>query len=401
MVAARAQATLGRIGRPVWRILLHSFIFGLALSIADILFNFYLVSLGYAADTAGLLSTVARGAGMLLGIPMGLLIDRLGSQRALLIGLVCYSVGWALILQAVALWALIGAQFVIGSAYLLVSTAITPLLASVTSDKERTTVFGLNAFATLIVGLLGSVVGGLLPTFAAGVIDAGAQSTAAYRLALTAVVGLGVIAMLPVLPRLPVVTDGRGEVRADGGAQLTIWALIRLALAGLLLGVGGGAFLPFQNLFFRTQFGFDDAAVGVALAWAALGMGMGALIGAPVTARLGLRRGAALLRVGAVPAMLLMLAPGIFPAVAGFFLRGLFVAASYPMNDALVMRATPHRQRGLAVSMMSLLWSGGWALASVTSGWVQLHFGFAPVIIFAAAAYLLSALAIFTLRVDG
>ena len=53
-VPARARLALARISLPVWRILLHSSLFGLASSVADLLFNFYLVSLGYGADTAGL-----------------------------------------------------------------------------------------------------------------------------------------------------------------------------------------------------------------------------------------------------------------------------------------------------------------------------------------------------------
>lgn len=391
---------LPRLSPPIWRILLHSLIFGLALSVADILFNFYLVSLGYASDTAGLLSTVGRGAGMLMGVPIGLLIDRLGARNAIIIGLIFYTGGWVLLLQATALPALIGAQFIVGAAYLLAGTAVVPLMTSVTEEAQRATVFGLNASATLIIGLLGSVVGGVLPGLMAGLVNVGPQSATAYRLALMSVVALGIAAMLPLLGRLPVAASEREALAsADAERRLPARTILRYALASILLGVAGGAILPFQNLFFRQTFNMEDAAVGVALAWAALGMGLGALIGAPVAARIGLKRGAALLRLGALPAMLLMLVPALLPAAAGFFLRGLFVAASYPMNDALVMRATPPRQRGVAMSAMSVLWSGGWAVSALLSGWAQLRFGFAPVIIGAAAAYGLSALAIITMQV--
>ncbi|NTU78713.1 MAG: MFS transporter [Chloroflexales bacterium] len=400
MAPIAARAGLTRLSPPVRRILAHSMLFGLALCIADLLFNFYLASLGYAADTAGLLSTVGRSAGMLLGIPIGLLIDRLGSQRSLVIGLVFFCASWLLMLQARELWALIGAQFLVGASYILAATAITPLLASVTSDEDRASVFGLNASATLIVGLLGSVVGGLLPTAAADMIGVGPQDTAAYRLALAVVIGLGMAAMLPVLGAFPAVEDGRRtgpSVALD--QRLPFRRLVRFALAGLLLGVGGGAILPFQNLFFRNVYGLSDASVGVVLALVSLGMGLGALIGAPVTRRTGLRRGAALLRLVAGVGVLLMLVPALAPAIVGFFLRGLFVAASFPMNDALVMRYTPPQQRGMATSLMSVLWSGGWAAAAVVSGVVQLRWGFAPIIVAVALSYALSALAIYTMPV--
>jgi MFS family permease len=400
MVAVRARVARGKVSPPVWRILLHSSVFGLALSVADLLFNFYLVSLGYTVSTAGLFSTIGRAAGMLMGIPLGMLIDRVGAQRSILIGLAAHSLGWALMLQCTSLWVMVPIQFMIGGAYILTSTAVTPLLAGVTSDEQRATIFGWNASAALTVGLLGSALGGLLPAFAAEAIHVGPQDMAAYRLALTVVIGLSVIAMLPMLGRMPTLSADRPVGVAPALAQLlSMRVLTRYALAGLMLGLGGGAILPFQNLFFRDMYGMSDAAVGVVLAWAALSMGVGGLLGAPVAQRIGLRRAAALLRLGAGPAMLLMLVPALIPAAVGFFMRGLFVAASFPLNDALVMRATPPRQRGMATSTMSVFWAGGWAGAAWVSGVVQEHWGFAPVIIFAAVAYLISAAAIFTLSV--
>jgi predicted MFS family arabinose efflux permease len=174
--------------------------------------------------------------------------------------------------------------------------------------------------------------------------------------------------------------------------------LVRFALPSLLLGIGGGLFLPFQNLFFRTVFGLNDAVVGVMLAMGALGMGLGALMGAPVAARLGLRRAASSLRFGAVFAVTLMFAPVLPVVVVGYMLRGAFIAASYPLNDALVMQLTPLRQRGIAISLMSVLWSLGWSAAAWISGQVQVHYGFTPVLAASLVAYALSAWAIWTLR---
>jgi MFS family permease len=396
--AAFASNALGRFPRPVWRILLHSLIFGLALSIADLLFNFYLVSLGYAADTAGLLSTISRAAGMIMGLPMGILVDRLSPQRGLIFGLGVYSTGMAGLLLSEQLFALVLAQFVVGASYILVSTAVVPLLTTVTPTRLRSTVFGWNASAILVIGLIGSAIAGLLPSFAASLVGTDPQSTQAYRLALTTTVVLGVVAMLPLLGYLPAAPSDQESVAeaANAAQRLPKRRLVRFAIAAFLLGIGGGAILPFQNLFLRQNFGLDDAAVGVTLAWVALG-GLGALIGAPITNRIGLRRGAALLRLCAVPTVIMMTMPFFWVAALGLFLRSVFISASYPQNDALVMQATPAIQRGLAMSMMSVLWSGGWAITSLISGWVQLRWGFTPVFLAAAIAYTLSALAIATM----
>jgi MFS family permease len=401
-ITANLRLSLAQIPFAVWRILAHSFLFGFALSIADILFNFYLISQGYTVNDVGLLSMVGRAAGMVMGLPMGWLIDRLGPQRAMIVGVVVYAVGWIGLLQAPALPWLITAQFVVGASYLLSATAVTPLLALVTREDQRPLVFGMNASATLIVGLIGSAVGGMLPLLAAGIIAVDPRSTPAYCLALTSVIVLSIVALLPVLSHLPAVIettadDTPGAVVATRHSWLT---LLWFSLPSFLLGVGGGAILPFQNLFFRDQFGLSDASVGLALAMASLGAGIGALFGAPVVRRIGLQHGAALLRLGAAPAMLLMLTPWLPLAIIGFFARGFFIAASYPMNDALVMGATPTTQRGLAMSLMSLLWAGGWAISAVIWGWVVPVFGYGPQIVAAAVAYALSAFVIWSLRLQ-
>jgi len=399
--SVRLRAALAQIPSPVRRILAHSMLFGLAASITDLLFNFYLVSLGYANDTAGLLSTVGRSAGIVLGLPIGLLIDRIGARRALLQGLGLYSVAWLALLLSSTLWALVAAQFVVGAAYIMAATAITPLMAGVTRPEQRAQVFGLNASAGNIICPVGSMVAGLLPAIVAAIAGVGARDVVAYRLALASSVALSIGAALPVLRPLPVLTAAHGpaaDLPAPRAAPFR--RLLRFAWASVLFGVAGGCILPFQNLFFRMQFELSDAAVGVVLAAAAFGLGVGGLLGVPLGRRFGLRRPAAWLRLAAAPAMLLLLLPSALPAVAGFFLRGLFVGASFPLNDALVMHATPPRQRGMAASLMSVLWSAGWALASLVSGWVQLRWGYAPVLLVAALAYAGSALSIVTLKVE-
>jgi MFS family permease len=401
--AARARATIARISPQVWRVLTHSLLFGLAGSIADLLFNFYLVSLGYGADTAGLMATVYRGAGALLGLPLGILIDRFGARALLVVGAIGFGIAYALVLMVSQLWALILFVFLAGAANVLTLTAVVPLLTGITDEEERAAVFGMNASAGLIIGLVGSGVGGLLPGTAALFLGVATNDTAAYRMALSIVVVLGCLSALPVLigfrARQPVFSPA--PLVAAPQRHMPPMRLVRFALPSLLLGIGGGLFLPFQNLFFRTVFGLNDAVVGVMLAMGALGMGLGALMGAPVAARLGLRRAASSLRFGAVFAVTLMFAPVLPVVVVGYMLRGAFVAASYPLNDALVMQLTPLRQRGIAISLMSVLWSLGWSAAAWISGHIQVHYGFTPVLAASLVAYALSAWAIWTLREEG
>jgi MFS family permease len=261
------------------------------MSVADLLFNFYLVSLGYSTDTAGYLSTIYRFAGVVAGIPIGMLIDRAGAQRAIQIGAASYAIGWVAQLMVSNIWALGVTQAIIGAAGLLTLTSVVPLLTNVIHSEQRAAIFGLNAGAAMVIGLIGATVGGILPALLGGLIAVGPQSTTAYRLALCSVVILSLTALLPVLKAIPLLPDAAPRTNAAGAGQaherLRFVFIVRMTLPSLLLGIGAGVFLPFQNLFFRQQFQLSDAVVGTVLACGALIMGLGAMFGSPFAKRLG------------------------------------------------------------------------------------------------------------------
>ena len=393
-LSSRLQTAFTHLTPSIRRILLHSLLFGLALSIGDLLFNFYLVSLGYGKDTVGLLSTIFRFAAVLAGVPIGMLIDRAGPQRSIQIGLLVFALGWSMQLMMTELWALMISQTIIGMAQILTMTAVVPLLTNVTDDERRPAVFGLNASSGMVIGLLGGTFGGILPSIAASFIQADPKATIAYRLALMAVVGLGLAAITPVLRLIPTTERHRAAQLGSNTPPLTARMLFHFAMPAFSLGIGAGAFLPFQNLFFREQFHLSDAVVGSILAWGSLSMGLGAMSGSLFSRRLGLKRASALLRLLATPAILVMLLPILPISIIGFFLRGAFIGASFPLNDALIMRITPPSQRGTAVSVTSVTWSLGWALTSLVSGWSLQRYGFTSALIIGAVSYVFSALAV-------
>jgi MFS family permease len=381
-------------GFSVWRVLLHSLTLGLALSFAEILFAFYVVSVGFSETEVGTLSTVLRVAGMITALPIGMVIDRIGAQRAIQIGVLGYAAGWLILLQVPTLPVLALSQFLVGVFYLLAATAVVPLLAQLAPDRLRPTVFGYNAFMIMSIGLVGNAAGGSLPMLAARMLDVDVQAPDAYRLALSSVVILGVVAVLPVLGRLNVRAQlhlsSRTGPPADEPTPISQRRMYHFAVPALFMGLGAGAILPFQSLYFRETFSLPDVSVGLILSMSALGSGIGALTGAAIGRRLGLKRSAAALRALAGPATFLMAVPFLPLSMFGAVLRGLFISGSWPQNDALIVSNTPPAQRGRTMAITSLLWSTGWALSSLINGWLVPHFGFLPGIISSGVLMLLS-----------
>ncbi|MEN6580571.1 MAG: MFS transporter, partial [Anaerolineaceae bacterium] len=78
--------------------LLSLLFFGIATGISQLLFNFYVLSLGYNEAMLGNLVTARSLTSLIAALPMGYLTDRIGGKNAFLIGYLGYGVSMALML---------------------------------------------------------------------------------------------------------------------------------------------------------------------------------------------------------------------------------------------------------------------------------------------------------------
>lgn len=398
IVPKRVTALFADFSPVVFRILIHSLLFGFAASISDVLFNFYLDSLGYGNEVAGQMNSIFRAAGVIFGIPVGMLIDRRGARKVLMFSIIAYGASWLAVLSSTDIRVIAPVYFLVGAANIATYTAIIPLLSSVIEPKQRASFFGINAGATIAVGFIGSLLGGALPSLIAPYVGVSATDQLAYRLALVSVSVIGFLAILPLLgfSAAAIKHHAAGHAApASSGHKLPFMRLVLFASQGFLLGLGGGMVVPFQNLFFREQFNLPDAQVGLILAISAFAMGFGSFIGGPLAKRFGLRNAAAWTRLLAAPTLLLMLVPNLWVSAAAYYASRLVIGVTFPLADALVMQSVPIEQRGTATSLSSMLWSFGWSAAALMSGYMQLDSGFYWVFIASGVAYIASGLSFY------
>ena len=399
---------LTETGSPaVFRILAHGILFGLSFSIADILFNFYLKSLGYDNAVAGQLQSVFRIAGVIFGFPVGMFIDKISAKRMLYIGILTYAIGWAvlLMLDGVSLVTPFGTLsplvlmnavfFVIGAANMATYTAVVPLLSLVIEPRQRAALFGINAAASTLIGFVGSILGGMLPGIVAPMAGVAPTSEVAYRIALYSVTAIGFLAVVPLLGIKTHHTHGAtsqaARVEADGDKPLVpLGRMILLVTPSFFFGTAGGLFVPFQNLFYRQQFGMTDGNVGLNLAVAALAMGVGSILGGPLSKRFGVRQASAWSRMLGAPLMLAMLIPVLTVVSISYDINRFLVGMTFPLFSVLMMQTVPLRQRGTSTSLSSMSWSLGWAGASVLSGSITANGSFTWVLVLSAASYVIS-----------
>ena len=74
------------LNKPARLFLTALFLDGLLFAGWNLFFNLYIIDAGYSRDFLGLVNAAPRSRALLLGVPMGLLSDRMGRKRAMIIG---------------------------------------------------------------------------------------------------------------------------------------------------------------------------------------------------------------------------------------------------------------------------------------------------------------------------
>jgi MFS family permease len=159
----------GRFQRNARLYLISNALGGITTGIVLVLYNLYLVSLGYGADFIGVLLLAGTlGAGLAI-FPAGWCVDRFSGKgiliwSSLLIGVA--GIGLFIFRQPIPL---LVSGFVagVGGAFLLVINA--PFLTINSTPAERPHLFSLNIVLALVTTVLGKLMGGVLPIWFAAI----------------------------------------------------------------------------------------------------------------------------------------------------------------------------------------------------------------------------------------
>ncbi|MBK8045801.1 MAG: MFS transporter [Anaerolineales bacterium] len=215
-----------------------------------IIFNLFILRLGYGPEFVGLVNSVANlvfAAGSLLAGWLGM---QWGQRRTMIAGLAVLSVGamavpLATVVPAAARGGWIMVSFVVaysGLALYYVNSG--PFLLRVTSAANRGNIFALQSAISSIASFTGSIIGGLLPGFVALLLGLSMTQPGPYQAPLFLVAGLTVVSLLVLLrtrePAPAAELEGREEPRAGGApSMMTAYGLIAFMAVVRFLQVAG------------------------------------------------------------------------------------------------------------------------------------------------------------------
>lgn len=362
------------------------------MGIYRLLFNFYVLSLGFDEALLGKLITTSQFTALGLALPLGYLVDLWGRKNALLTRSILLSIAVALmaIWPSKAMFYAMNGLF--GIARSLSSVAMAPFLMENSGEEERTYLFSLSSGLRMGSVFVGSWLGGYLPTWIAKLQGASPTSSLAYGNALTGVAFLAFLGFLPLIFLRPVRVSA--QEKADNTfAPLTFarenpTLLGKLMVPSLLISIGAGFFMPFMNVFFRVVHNQSDQVIGTLFAWGSLAMGIGLMIAPPIADRLGKIKLVVLTQGLSIPFMgLLGFSPIFALSASAYYVRLTLMNMSNPIYQTFVMEQVKQSARSTVASLTSMIWSFGRAFSPSISGWFQVRYGFGPPFAIAMTLY--------------
>jgi len=350
-------------GPGFWSFLFTASLYNLGVFIFVLLYNLYLLDLGYREDFLGLVTSATTVGSLVGALPAAWMAGRLGLKRSLLLGFAGSGAVSALRSVVSGEGPLLGTALVGGMLASVWFVLFAPVVSSLSSERKRALGFSLFVASGIGMGVLGGLVGGRLPGWFQTSFGL-AHPAPAKQLALLTGSAIMLLASWPAL-RLRLSAAPPREPRT------ILWSpfLARFMPALAVWSFAVGTFNPFYTAYFSRRLHAADSQIGLVFSAAQL-VQVGAVLLAPlVLRRFGVVGGIVSLQLAAAGALAL-LAPGP-PLVTAGVLYTVFMSFQSmcePGTYSLLMNQVRTTERNGAAALNFLVLFSAQAVAAVTAG---------------------------------
>ena len=373
--------------------------------INTVIFNLYILRLGFGPDTVGLINGVALlfwASGSLLAGWLGTVWD---VRKTALTGLLLTLVGAVLLPLAsrvpevqrvtwLALCAMIGYT---GLSLYYVSAL--PYLLQVTNVQNRSNIFAAATAVNTTSMVGGGLTGGVLPGLFASALGLTMDSAEPYRWTLALVPLFVLVAVLVFMQT----RDSAGHAEQDAAVADAESGSSLVAMYGLIGMLGFVRFLQvtalcggmsFFNVYLDTELAVPTFWVGVALAGGRLAAVPAALLGPAISRRLGLGKTVVVVSVlTAVSVLPLGLLRTPLAATTGLVGMLVFSNIRYPAFNVYMLEVVPAKLRPMMSGVNEMAAGLSFALVALVGGLVIVRYGYSALFLGGGATTLLSAFA--------
>jgi Arabinose efflux permease len=401
---ARTQfiSSLFHMPRNVYLLLIFTTGKGFQLSIAALVLNYYIHSLGYHEDFIGICSAMPAIGSLVGALPTALVADRIGRKPILIFTALLTPLSLALCALATSAPLLIALnllQGVVSAGYWVTNL---PLLTESTNANQRVGVLALNSFLLLGVGALGNLLGGAVPEIVAGIMHVSSASPVPLRWGVLVAASFTFIFGLPLWvlqePRRSTIrkqttvdTESKQHETAIQKEVFPFWLFAKLLLPDLFFTMGEGSVVALIQIYFVLRFHLLPGPLGIIFTISGVAGGIFSL-----TAPLFVRRWSKLRLITTVqyltvPLMLLIgFAPTMPLAISAEYTRSFMRTLIEPVYAAFAMEQVSDRRRAALAGFYSTTWSVGYSIGPTIGGWLQSGISLSASFVFGALCLLIA-----------
>ncbi len=374
-------------------LLLRSFIVCLYTGIYGILFNLYILNLGYGADFLGLILAAHVLASSVMSVPAGILCDRFDKKHLMIIsGILSTLAAVPLYLYAspytLLLFSIMGGIFVSIS-----SVTLTPLLAENCNKENTVHVFSANASISWIASVIGCALGGIVPGLWGLFLGFKVDTLQLTMLSSIVLLVMGLAIIIPMKKSTGASQTCRPFALKDMKLSPDV---LKFTVTSLTFGIASGMIVPYFNVYFTQALHVSVLEVGMASAVAGAVMILGFVVTPYITSKIGKIRCACLTKVISAPFLLIMAFTQSFLVAAGAYVGYMFfINMAGPATTSFQMEKLKPQEQGFAVGMMM---TGNYVAVSAStyiSGLLISHGNYLVPFIGTCAAYLLTAVLLY------
>ena len=382
------------LGKEFFVFLTTALLFTLGMSIFFLLYNLYLLDRGFRENFLGLMTSAMAIGGIAGTIPAGILAQRIGLRKTLLVCITLVAIVSASRALVVSEAPLLCLAFIGGTVTSVWAVSLPPAIAQLTCEKSRPLGFSIVFSSSIAIGILGGLVGGQLPGWLARITSV-ASGGRAMQLALLISCGITAMAALPAF-RLRFTPVPVRERVLFPHSPFLIRFLIAIGVWSLVT----GAFSPFFNAYFSHYLRMPVERIGTIFSGSQLSMMFAMLLAPAVFRKFGLPSGImyAQLATAICLGWLALGASGLGAPMAYIAYTAFQWMTEPGIYGLLMNHMTPAEQSG-ASALNFLVIFGSQAIAAAVAGASLSRFGY-PAVLAATASLALGAAFIFRVLLD-
>lgn len=347
---------LRRFNPNARKYLLFVFLTTLNAGIYGVIFNLYILRLGFGEDFLGLILSISATSMGLFSIPAAFVCDRLGRKRTLLLSSVLSAISLFFLYNTTTPELLVLFSLASGMASALGLVTGSTFLLENSTKEERMYLFSMSSLIYTFSLLSGNMLGGFLPDILADLISAQSGSAISYRLTLY----VSLVATMASLLPLAYVAEKNSEENNGIRGQLNIYRSIfkskvirQMTLFYCLYGVGWGTSLPYFNVYFDTVLGASANQIGIFFSVSQIFMILGYFLVPVLTERTGKVRLVSIVQILSIPFLLMfVLTNNLLIAVVGFVMRYMIMNMANPILNSFKLEIVQPEERSMINSIM-------------------------------------------------